>query len=302
MGTPHESSENALDQIRGHEYVKRAIEVAVSGGHHLLFHGPPEVNMFPFASLASSLRSALEHQIASCAWPSGKRDEANQEYFVVGAGKTPTAMQAHSLSPDAWKGNIDALPHGCLLLLQCGETTPPALLKALVTSIQLCPGHLQLLATSQPCPCGYFSDPVTLCYCSSRGREQYWKRHVAPLNPLLDIEINVPRIADHILPPKKGTDTFALMRDRIQHAQHVQQQRTGALNAFIPQKQIRQWCPLDDDSQHLLTYAQATLGFTKDATLRSLKVARTIADLAGSEDIAPAHLAEAFHYRRGVRI
>lgn len=302
MGIPHENSENVLDQIRGHEHVKRAIEVAVSGGHHMLFHAPPEVDMFPFASLASSLRPALEHQMASCAWPSHKRDETSQECFVVGVGETPTAMQAHSLNPDTWTGNIDALLHGCLLFLQCGEATPPALLKELVASLQHCPGHLQLLATSQPCPCGYFSDPITLCHCPSHEREQYWKRSVAPLTPLLDIGVDVPRIDDHILPSKRGTDTVALMQERIHHVQHVQQQRTGTLNALIPQKQTRQWCALDDDSQHLLTHAQATLRFTKDATLRALRVARTIADLAGAEDIAPAHRAEAFHYRRGVRL
>ncbi len=165
-----------------------------------------------------------------------------------------------------------------------------------------------------PCPCGYYGDPVRPCTCSNTVVTRYQKRISGPLLDRIDIHIEVPRLEYEKLSDRRLGEPSAIIQVRVEHARQVQRQRflpsaaRGEENALLPQVdvlcnadmrpgEVRQFCALDDTGRTLMKTAMNQLNLSARAYHRVLKLARTIADLAGSEAILPPHLAEALQYR-----
>jgi magnesium chelatase family protein len=158
-----------------------------------------------------------------------------------------------------------------------------------------------LAAAMNPCPCGYYGDPVRPCTCSSTTITRYQKRISGPLMDRIDIHMQVPRVEYQKLRDLKAGESSAEVRARVEAARERQRERfTGtdiASNADMRPAEIRKYCALDEDCQTLMKAAMRQLQLTARAYHRVLKLSRTIADLAGSEPITQVHLAEALQYR-----
>jgi len=163
------------------------------------------------------------------------------------------------------------------------------------------PAQFTLVASTNPCPCGYFGDTVQACTCSPRAREQYWARLSGPLMDRIDLQVGVNRLKpEEITQQSTGEDSQAV-RQRVQMARDRAYQRfadtTLRCNAEMRSEHLRQWCQLDDVTRNLLEGAIRKLGLSVRASDRILKVARTIADLAGDETLQVQHVSEAIQYR-----
>jgi magnesium chelatase family protein len=163
------------------------------------------------------------------------------------------------------------------------------------------PAKFMLVAAMNPCPCGYFGDRVHRCRCSPQQIRQYQSKISGPLLDRIDLHIEVPSVKYRALMGKEESESSAEIRKRVHQARHRQKKRFGdtgvATNARMTEKQIRSFCPLDDESHALMEMAIEKLGLSARAMNRILKVSRTIADLAGSGKIEPSHVAEAIQYR-----
>ena len=171
------------------------------------------------------------------------------------------------------------------------------------------PANFQLIAAMNPCPCGYYGDPVKPCTCSSGTVTKYQKRISGPLLDRIDIHIEVPRVEYEKLSDKRLGEPSADIQTRVEAARQKQRERFvradghppepdgPASNADMRPAEVRKFCQLDDTCTNLMRTAMSQLQLSARAYHRVLKLARTIADLAGSEQIAPAHLAEALQYR-----
>jgi magnesium chelatase family protein len=164
------------------------------------------------------------------------------------------------------------------------------------------PASFQLVGAMNPCPCGYFGDPVKPCTCSNQIVTRYQKRISGPLLDRIDIHIEVPRVEFDKLSSQRLGEPSAAIQARVEKARQVQRERFGhlehsACNADMRPAEVRQFCALDDTGRALMKTAMSQLNLTARAYHRVLKLARTIADLAGSQSIAPQHLAEALQYR-----
>jgi magnesium chelatase family protein len=163
-----------------------------------------------------------------------------------------------------------------------------------------------LISAMNPCPCGYFGDPQRACTCLDAVVQRYQKRLSGPLLDRIDLHVEVPRIAYEKLAGEAATESSATVRERVEAARARQRARFTegrlAANADMGVAEVRQHCRTDEAGQALLRAAVQQLGLSARAYHRVLKVARTIADLADVELIAPVHLAEAIQYqRRGER-
>jgi magnesium chelatase family protein len=163
------------------------------------------------------------------------------------------------------------------------------------------PANFVLIAAMNPCPCGYFGDPVKECTCSPSIVSRYQKRISGPLLDRIDIHVEVPRVDYEKLTDDRLGEGSEAIRRRIEKARRVQRERFSGsgltCNADMGPAEVREYCRLDEAGRSLLRAAMKQLALSARAYHRVLKLARTIADLAGSEVIETSHLAEAIQYR-----
>ena len=164
------------------------------------------------------------------------------------------------------------------------------------------PAQFTLIASTNPCPCGYYGDPVQPCTCSPRNREQYWARLSGPLMDRIDLQVVVGRLKPEEMTRIAEGEPSENVRSRVEQARdraHARFQSETALqcNADMQSRHLRHWCPLDDTTRGLLENAVRKLGLSARATDRILKVGRTIADLDQSDRLQAQHVAEAIQYR-----
>lgn len=308
-----------LADVHGHYHAKRALEIAAAGRHNLLMLGPPGTGK---SMLASRLPSILPFLLSETeALESAAIASVSDVVFDPHHWRKPRfRCPHHTASAPAMvggggnprPGEISLAHNGVLFLDELPEFDRRVLevlrepLETGVITISRAarqadfPAQFQLIAAMNPCPCGYLGDSSGRCRCTSEQVQRYRSRISGPLLDRIDMHIEVQRVPHDILRAGQpgGEETSAIVRQRVVRARQMAVERAGYANAQLSPQQIKRFCALDSNAQNLLERAVDKLGLSHRAYHRILKLARTIADLAGSATIQASHISEAVSYRK----
>lgn len=298
--------------VKGQHQARRALEIAAAGGHSLLFCGSPGTGktllasrlpgILPMLNDAESLEVASIYSIANAQITFGQRPFRSPHHTasgvaLVGGGSNPKP------------GEISLAHHGVLFLDELPEFDRKVLevLRQPLESKEVVisratrqitfPADFQLIAAMNPCPCGYAFDGSQRCQCSPDQINRYRGRLSGPLLDRIDLHVQVPVLPASDLQSTAPVENSASIRERVLAARKLQTERQGYVNAALTPQALEQHAALGQTEQHMMTQAQNRLNLSARAYHRIVRVARTIADLAGQPQIGTTHLTEALGYR-----